>query len=188
MAPILIVFLLLKSSLESRNITKQMCGMQASWFCCATNFKPFFSLGTSVGRTSASVDGNPFRELFLLSAFNVSYARNRHAGEGGRRKLSPLLSLIWGEQREQKCSFWIALRVLFRYWYDTTEFKDAIQINNIWLEERAICMIVGNLAPSKGWDEDVPKRCLWSYRAAHARWCLKKEPMLVGALLFLLAP
>ena len=44
MAPILIVALLLKSNLESRSITKQICGMQSSCFCCATNLIHFSAL------------------------------------------------------------------------------------------------------------------------------------------------
>ena len=49
-------------------------------------------------------------------------------------------------------------------------------------------MIVRNIAPAQRSNENVPKKCLGSQKAAYAKRCLKEVPMLVGAILFQLAP
>ena len=51
----------------------------------------------------------------------------------------------------------------------------------IYDRKRAICMIVRHIAaPAKGWNENVPKICLKSQRAAYASRCPKELPILVG--------
>jgi len=104
----------------------------------------------------------PTKVATKKKSYNFDGSRDNWDGEQG------------SEVPNLKCN-----RIPFEHWHSATEVNGALKKCNIWLEgrkRRAICVIVRNIAPTKGWNKHIPQR------GTSARWCPKEVPMLFGTL------
>ena len=101
------------------------------------------------------------------SQLNVHYGyfpkKCRRGGVEGSKNPS---HLSFGHAGEQKCPFWHATACFLR------------------LQKKTIYMLVTNISPTNGWNENFWKTCFRSPKFLGSLW----SPMVAGALLFIMAP
>ena len=104
---------------------------------------------------------------FLAGAEIVLQGRRR----GGQRGASAPPAFQLKKQEEQSCTLWNAIKSFFGHWWHNHDQIRFMNKQHVVERKSYLYNCVKYIGPAKGWNENVPKRCLClalSQRGAHA--------------------